>query len=70
MKLRRTKVMQQASRQIDDGIAARVGGHCGGKTCMASRDARRGGKQGTLYPCLCACPFCAKIRRETRGQES
>lgn len=66
-KIRRSKVIQQAQAKLDADVAARANGHCGGETCMASRDAQRGGKQGTSYPCLCKCPLCTKVRREHRG---
>ena len=57
-----------AQRENAERVAAREGGaHCGGKTCQASKQAVRGGKEGKPYPCLCPCPTCTRTRRSKEG---
>lgn len=68
MKIRRSKLLAQGALDFERRRAETAGGHCGGKTCLASRGARRGGKHGVEYPCLCACEPCTKIRRAARGE--
>lgn len=63
-KIKRSRLLaaDEADRQARK--AAREGGkHCARKTCMATKGAQRGGKNGMTYPCLCACEICTTTRR-------